>query len=132
MKEEYKEAEFKVANKVIRKQLGKDKRKYVLETMNKDLDIRDRWMGIRNLKNGYKPRPYYRKDMNGNPVTFEKQAEAAAEYLEQKQWGKTHITENAATTHPNNHREPLQQPPQLNRAKQFTANNVETYHKRKV
>ena len=41
-------------------------------------------MGIRRLKQGFQPKPYIRKNRHGERVSFEQQAEAAADYLEQR------------------------------------------------
>ena len=52
------------------------------------MDERDRWMGIKRLKQGYQPRPYIRKNRFGERIGLAFQAEAAADYLEQVQWKK--------------------------------------------
>ena len=40
-------------NKEIQKRKKAERRQQVLQSVDKDLDLRDRWMGIRNLKKGY-------------------------------------------------------------------------------
>ena len=69
--------------------MRKDRRKHLLEMVSKDLDIRDRWMGIRALKKGYQPIPYRLKNTHGRRVTVGNKAEEAAKFLEQKIWGAT-------------------------------------------
>ena len=41
-------------------------RNMIRKTVSKDLDIRDRWLGISRIKQEYKPRPYIRRDRRGN------------------------------------------------------------------
>ena len=38
--------------KALRKQMQKDRRKRLLDMVSKDLDVRDRWMGLKMLKKG--------------------------------------------------------------------------------
>ena len=66
--------------------MRQDKRTYIKNSVDKDLDVRDRWLGIKQMKRGFRAQPYIRKDKDGNVVNFQKQAEAAADYLEQVQW----------------------------------------------
>ncbi len=54
---------------------------------DKDLDIRDKWLGIKYLKRKTTRKLYETADMHGNVTSFKQQAEAAADYLEKKQWG---------------------------------------------
>ena len=49
--------------------------------VDKDLDVRDRWMGIRYLKKGYQPIPYTIKDEKGNRVAVGNKAQEAANFL---------------------------------------------------
>ena len=78
---------FDEFTKMFRKQRQLDKQKYTTSTMSKDLDIRDRWLGIRKLKEGYKPQPYHRTK-HGKHVNMNSRAEANAEHLAKEQWGK--------------------------------------------
>ena len=87
-REEY----FKTLTKQIKKQLRKETRKWLHSTIDKDLSEKYRWMGLRSIKQGYKPQPYYRSDKHGNSISFDKQAEATAEYLETVQWAKVEET----------------------------------------
>ena len=59
-----------------------------MHTISSQLDIRDRWMGIRQLKQGYQPQPYYRRSREGKHVHYGSRAEATAEYLAKDHWGK--------------------------------------------
>ena len=52
------------------------------------MDLRDKWLGIRQLKSEYQPNPYNRKRKNGTHIPLEKRAEEAAKYLQKEQWGK--------------------------------------------
>ncbi len=37
----------------------------MIETIDKDLDVRERWAGIRSIKSKYRPQPYNRTDKYG-------------------------------------------------------------------
>ena len=45
-----------------------DRQEYVLEIIDKDLDVRDKWAGIRELKKPYKPIPYAQKTNDGRKI----------------------------------------------------------------
>jgi DNA gyrase subunit B len=72
----------------IKKTLKQDKKQRLLRTVAKELDVRDRWAGIRALKNEYSPQPYTRRDQQGRIVAQKTRAETAAEYLAYQHWGK--------------------------------------------
>ena len=74
--------------KEIRKAIRQDKRRHLLETVDKDLDIRDRWLGIRMLRKGYEPIPLAMKNAAGKHVPMPRRAEEAAEFLATKIWGR--------------------------------------------
>lgn len=75
--------------KKIRKAKRKDWKNWVHSTITEDLDIRDKWMGIKFLKQKFSPALYERADMHGTTVEISQKATAAADYLAQKQWGAT-------------------------------------------
>jgi hypothetical protein len=79
---------FEKLDKEFRKSRKKDRTNYVLRTLSQELDIRDRWMGIRALKQEFIPQPYHAKDKLGKSVPVHQQAEEAARYLEEEQWGE--------------------------------------------
>ena len=54
--------------------------------LDKDLDLHDKWLGLRRLKQEYKPNPFALKDEAGLFVPKNERAEAAAQYLAYKQW----------------------------------------------
>eukprot|EP00973_Karenia_brevis_P004309 590674-Karenia_brevis.AAC.1 len=83
----YTDEEYNALNKDIKKSLKVDKKSYTLNTVKQELDVRDRWAGIRALKKEYHPNPYNRKDENGRIVAQKDKAETAAKYLAEKQWG---------------------------------------------
>ena len=62
------------------------------------MSSKDKWFGIKRIKKKYQPKPYTRKDIRGDIVPLSKQAEAAAEYLEQIQWGATETNPQAQPT----------------------------------
>ncbi len=83
------EEEYERLTKQIRKSKGKDKRDGVLKTITKELDVRERWAGIRRIKSKYQPQPYNRTDKySGKHIHMKQRAERAADYLSQEQWGK--------------------------------------------
>ena len=49
-KEEHDDEQFKEITKELKKRLRHDKRTYIRNTINRDLDVRDKWLGIRNMK----------------------------------------------------------------------------------
>ena len=65
-----------------------DKRQHILDAVDKDLDVRDRWLGIRELKSKYNPILYHNKDKEGKHLSWTQRAQKAAEYLSQQQLGK--------------------------------------------
>jgi len=80
-------SEFKQYSKLVAREAKKDWEKWLAEITEKDLDIRDKWLGIKYLKNTRGHKLYERADVRGRVVPFRQHAEAAAEYLETKQWG---------------------------------------------
>ena len=62
-------------------QMRKDRRKRLLDMVDKDLDVRDRWMGIRYLNKGYQAIPYTIKDEKGKRVGVGNKAHEAAIFL---------------------------------------------------
>ena len=55
--------------------------------VNKELDLRDQWFGVKLLK-PFSPQVYTKHDKHGTPVTFKQQAEATAEYLSTTHWAE--------------------------------------------
>ena len=60
-----------------------------MKTISNDLDLQEKWIGIRQLKKGYAPMPFHRNNSKGNHVKYHERAEATAEYLATKQWGQS-------------------------------------------
>ena len=61
-----------------------ERQEYVMETIDKDLDPREKLAGIRELKTPYKPIPYAQKRKDGTKVKIRDRAESAAQFFEQK------------------------------------------------
>ena len=72
--------------KQLRKQRKKDKRKASTEALNKEIDIRDRWLGLRQMKKGYQIHTYAIKDKEGNRIKKENIAEEIAKHLAENIW----------------------------------------------
>ena len=81
--------EFDKLTKQLRKSKREDKKKYLMEMVDQNLDERDIWMGLKTQGKEYQPRPFSRKRKNGEAVPIEEIAEEAAKYLANEQWGKT-------------------------------------------
>ena len=79
--------EEKRLNSKIRTQARKDRKKRVLDELDKDLDVRDQWLGLKRMKSTHVPRSFCRKDQHGKHIPMNMRAEEAASYLEGKQWG---------------------------------------------
>jgi len=50
--------------------------------------IKDKWLGIKYIKKKFSPNLYERANTQGHTVGVQDRANAAAEYLESKHWGK--------------------------------------------
>ena len=74
-------------NKQIQKQKRQENKKHTLKMLSNELDLRDRWLGIRNLKRPYQPTPYYQHDKDGKHIKIRDRAEAAANFLGTGVWG---------------------------------------------
>ena len=59
-----------------------------MTTIDKDLDVRDTWLGIRQIKSNYTPQPYHRINTQGSHIHHSNRAQEAANYLKKEQWGK--------------------------------------------
>ncbi len=81
-------------DKRFRKSKKEDKTNMIIKTLDKDLDVRDRWLGIRQLKQQYQPNPYARTNSAGMHITQRQRAQQAANYLSGEQWGKKKKLEN--------------------------------------
>ena len=86
----------KELTKEFYKSKRQDRKDHIMSTVVENLDLRDKWLGLRQLKTGYTPQPYYRKDKNGKHTSYHMRAEETADYLATHQWGKQ--TENHRTT----------------------------------
>ena len=69
-----------------RKQDRKDR---ILETLEKELDVRERWLNIRELKRKYTPNPFHNTDRQNKHVHYRQRAQQAALHLSTQQWGPT-------------------------------------------
>ena len=98
--------EFEKLTIESRKTKRADKRKQQLAMVKEHLDERDIWMGIRWMKNDYKPRPFARKGQNKDYVPIEAIAETAACYLKNEHWGKPKKNKHRQIRRQNNNRRP--------------------------
>ena len=58
----YTNKQMKDLDNRIKQALKRDKKRHILNTVNRDLDVRDNWAGIRALRKEYSPMPYNRKN----------------------------------------------------------------------
>ena len=78
--------EATLTTKLLRRQRKKDKNKAATEALNEHIDIRDRWLGLRQLKKGFQVTPYAVKNQEGKRVSKDNIAETIAEQLERNTW----------------------------------------------
>ena len=57
-----------------------------IESLDKDLDLKDKWLGIKKLKKNYTPQPYVKKDERGIPIPRHKIADFSAKQLKKLFW----------------------------------------------
>ena len=73
--------EYDRLTKEYRASARKDRIMKVRQSVESQLDVRDKWLGIRQIKAKFTPRAFSRRDKKGNPIPSAKLAEASAEYL---------------------------------------------------
>ena len=71
----------KAKNKEFRSKRERDKTNYIIKSLDKELDLRSKWLGIKQLKQDYKIQPYFRKNVRGGSVGYRCIAEETANYL---------------------------------------------------
>ncbi len=63
----------------FRKSKAKDRREGLLNAVKNELDIRDRWAGIRRVRSTFPPHPYSRKEGHtGKHIHMKKRAEKSS------------------------------------------------------
>ena len=72
--------------KVMKTHLKRDRKAWMDKLVAPDFTCKDQWAGLKNLREGYKPRRYARNDRHGKPIPLAGRADAAADYLEKEQW----------------------------------------------
>ena len=78
---------FATLTKTIKKYRTGGKRILANEMIKAEMDIRDKWMGIKRIKFTYQPNGYSRKASTGEHVPIGKIAEETATHLATEQWG---------------------------------------------
>jgi hypothetical protein len=74
--------------KEIRKSRRRDIRRAILETLDKDLDLRSQWLGIRRLRKEYQPTPFSRRGKQGAHIPLDRRAEESALFLANEVWAR--------------------------------------------
>lgn len=84
------EADPRVQDKIkqVRASKRQDWKKFTDDLVQNDMDIRDKWLGVKFLKRDRKPKLYEFADKDGKPVTLKEKAEVTADYLASVQWKK--------------------------------------------
>ena len=63
----------------------------MLREIDEACSDRVRWEGLKRMKKEYTPAPYTIKDKRGHHVSIENKAEAKADYLATKRWGREQV-----------------------------------------
>ena len=79
---------IKELNSEIQNSKNNDKHDDMVKSVDKDLDLRDRWLGIRGMKKQYQPMAYSQKDKEGKHIPMNRRAEFAAKYWADEIWNK--------------------------------------------
>ena len=94
---EWNAEQLKASTRLIRNAARKDRKNWIISTMAAELDQRDQWLGIKRLRQGYRPRGYEKISKEGHPIPTCQQAEAMASHLEQTQWGPDAVDQSPAS-----------------------------------
>lgn len=86
--------------------MRRDRRRLTLNAVSKDLDERDRWMCIRQLRKGFSPIPYSQETKGGEHVPRSERAEHSARYLATEIWKDKRTAAERTTCHENLKRRP--------------------------
>ena len=97
---------YKQAAKEAQRSVKKDWNNWLHNITDAELDVRDKWLGIKYIKNTHAPKLYEKANRGCNKqLDFAKHADAAADYLEFSQWApltdedrveRSHITKQKA------------------------------------
>ena len=74
--------------KEIKRLTRADKREWSLNRVRKVMTLKEKWRGIRMLKEDYKPKRYARRDRHGKYTNLDERGEATADYLAEEHWKK--------------------------------------------
>ena len=88
----------KLREKISAKAVKTDWEAWLAKTVDTDLELRDKWLGIKFIRKNHEPKLYEKADRHKNLVDFDSQAEAAADHLENCQWPPVKETENIPRT----------------------------------
>lgn len=75
--------------RIITKSARNDRNAYY-RTLTDSIDIRNKWMGIKQMKSTYSPKPYEKQSSRGERLPFAHQAEAVATHLANDVWSIQH------------------------------------------
>ena len=75
------DSELHEARKAVSKAIRKDRREHSLNLVNKDLDLRDQFSGLKYLRNPFIPIPLSMKDKNGAHVPLKDGAQTAEQLI---------------------------------------------------
>ena len=72
------DTDLKDIRREVSKSIRKDKRQHNLQLVDKELGIRDQFMGLRYLRSAFTPVPLGMKDATGKHIPFAQRADKAA------------------------------------------------------
>ena len=70
-----------------KKHAARDRTKYLLDQIDQTMDIRDTWLGVKNMNSNRVPKMFERLAKNGKLVQRAERVEATAGYLKENRWG---------------------------------------------
>lgn len=62
---------------------------HVTDQIINGMCLKEKWLGVKDIKKEYKPRVFYRKDKDGRPIPKGLKAKKAAGYLVGMAWKTT-------------------------------------------
>ena len=81
--------DYRSKNKEVRRATKQDWHKWLQNITDAELDLRDKWLGIKYIKQKKAPKLFERAKIDGSTASIRQQADASADYLQEKQWGDT-------------------------------------------
>ena len=71
-----------------------EKKQAKIHAVRRDLDVRDKWLGIKRMKSTYKATPITFRDRHNRSIPYQRRAHVAAEYLAYNHWTTSPNSQN--------------------------------------